>query len=1851
MRNFMLAVGICTMVVQFAFAQTEQTRKAFTPITQSEVKATGERFTVPVTCKFLRINLSEVTSVLLTAPKEVHSATRQTSGLLFEMPMADGSYETFRVFEYDLLHPALSAKFPNIKTYTGQGVTDPSATIKLDLTEQGFHAMVRSPKGSVFIDPYNKNTTEEYICYYKHDLQRLQSFNCDQVSTSEEMERELKNNIGLRTNGTQLRTYDLALACTGEYAAFFGGTVVGAQGGMTTTMNRVNGIYEDELSIRMQFVANNNLLIYTNSATDPYTNGNGSTMLTENQNNCNTVIGNANYDIGHVVSTGGGGVAGLGVVCNSTNKGRGVTGSGSPTGDAFDVDYVAHEMGHQFGGNHTFNSVTSSCNGNRSTNAAYEPGSGITIQAYAGICGSDNLASNSIAYFHGYSLDEMIIFSTINGGNSCPTTTATGNIAPVVTSMAYNCSIPISTPFMLTGGATDGNGDPLTYSWEERDLGTAGAWNVQSTTAPQFRPFPPTTDPSRTFPKLSDIINNTTTVGELLPNQARTLKFRLTARDNRNGGGGIMHPDTNVTVTVVNGGGAFAVTSPNTAVSWAGGSSQTVAWNVSGTTANGINTANVKISLSTDGGNTFPTVLLASTANDGSESVTLPNISTTTARIKVEAVGNIFFDMSNTNFTITLSAGLTTITTSSIATLNYCAGAALNVSFTTNAAANAGNVFTVQLSSPGGSFPVSPTTLGTITSTTASPIACIIPSGTVTGVYRIRVVSSNPAVTGSDNGSNINISAQVAAAGAITGTTITCQGAAPFYSVGTIANATSYNWSVPPGANIISGAGTSTVQIAFGAGSSGIVSVYGSNANCTGTSSSTSVTVNPTPALFNVTGGGAYCAGGTGVAVGVSSSQSGVGYQLIRNGSSVGLPLINGTGSAISFGLQTAAGTYTVNAAYPTGCNIDMTGSVVISINSLPTVTANNVSGCAGTSIALSGTPIGGTWSVTNPYTGSSTTYTHTYTDGNGCTNTSSAATITINPNPTPSISGPSSFCTGSSIVLDAGAGYSSYSWMPGGNTQTITVTVGSVYQVTVTNGNGCSGTSALKTVTENPTPNPFITGNTQFCSGGFTVLNAGAGFSGYSWSNGATTQTINASVSGSYAVTVTNSFGCSGTSLAIPVDSYPPVIPFITGNTTFCSGSSTVLDAGAGNSGYSWSTGATTQSISVNTAGTFIVTITDANGCTGSTSAITTVNPLPSAITSPSGTVTTCNLSQVLTANSGMASYQWRLNGSNITGATSVSYNATVSGNYTVVVTNLFCSATSSVIALTLGTGAPIITTAANPICAGTNTTLTAPAGASTYQWYRNGAVLTGSNSQTYLASSNGSYYCLVSGACSGNSNTIVLTVINNPNPAISNTTPLTFCNGGSVLLTSNTFSGATFQWQKNSIDIAGATQQTYSATTTGSYRVRQTANGCSKYPSAVTVNSSGTSVNSSISANGPVSFCPGGSVILSVNNAIPGYNYQWKNSGGNISGATNTSYTATTAGSFTCTITASCGTSTSNTITTTTGGITATISPSGTVTICPSAAALLSANSGTGYTYQWRLNGSDINNATSSTYSANASGNYTVFINSPCGSATSPATTVNISSVTASVTPAGTTTICAGTNITYSASTGFNYNYQWYRNGVALIGATVSSYVASSNGSYHVIITQGGACSATSNVAVLSVTNNPTPTVTPAGPVTMCTGQTTTLTTNAFSGVIYQWQKNSVDIAGATLQTYGATTAGNYRVKQTANGCFKYTPAVSITVNCRLAGNASIESDSNADYIKFSPNPFNQSTKITISDKVDLKGAYVEIYNILGRKVKTIPVAETTFLLSKDNLPTGVYTIGLYGKEYQITKRFVIQ
>ncbi len=640
-----------TVIIRNSLFAQENRSINWSEISEKSFTVKGERRIIPTKYRTVKMDLENVREILFSAPMEL-SQRSKTSPSIIELPKPDGTMSRFELTEYSMMEPGLAEQFPQTRTYNIKGVDDPYATGKLDITLLGFHGMVLTPSGDYFIDPYSSDEQEIYISYFKSDLYSDQHFEC----LVDEVQNNTDNiNFNSVMTGQQLRTYRLACAATGEYTAFFGGTVALGQAAIVVAINRVNGVYERDMSVRMTLVANNTNIVFTNSATDPYTNNNGVTMLSQNQTTLDnaTYIGSANYDIGHVFSTGGGGVAGLGVVCSNGNKARGVTGLPSPTGDAFYIDYVAHEMGHEFGGNHTFNSVTSNCGGgNRNASTAWEPGSGSTVMPYAGICGADDLQPHSDDYFHSGSVSEITAYTQTSTGNSCPVTTNTGNTPPTVTVPAGGFTIPISTPFQLTGSATD-NESPgsLTYCWEEFDVGPSGSPNSPSGNAPIFRSFSPVVTPTRVFPKLSNLLNNTSTIGEILPTYTRNLSFRLTARDNNVGGGGINF--SSISFSVNSTAGPFLVTSPNTNVTWNSGAAQTVTWNVANTTASPVSCSLVNILLSTDGGNTFPTTLLAGTPNDGSQSVTLPNVNTTTARIKVESVGNIFFDLSNTNFTIT----------------------------------------------------------------------------------------------------------------------------------------------------------------------------------------------------------------------------------------------------------------------------------------------------------------------------------------------------------------------------------------------------------------------------------------------------------------------------------------------------------------------------------------------------------------------------------------------------------------------------------------------------------------------------------------------------------------------------------------------------------------------------------------------------------------------------------------------------------------------------------------------------------------------------------------------------------------------------------------------------------------------------------------------------------------------------------------------------------------------------------------------------------------------------------------------------------------------------------------------
>lgn len=619
------------------------------------------RSSVPSTYQLFHLDLSIFKQALEGSP--VRGAFSGRSQKVIYLPTEEGNLERFYVMETPIMEAELARKYPMIKSYAAQGVDNPLSIARFSVTQLGLHTMTMTPgKSILYIDPYTENR-ENYIVYTKNALASTpQDFEC--LTTDEVALPSLENEV-LSVNATddsKLRTYRLALSCTGEYGALFAGSGTDAQkkanvqAQMAITMTRVNGVYERDLAVTMIFVANNDLIIYYNAATDPWT----GEYNVKTAQTIDAAIGFSNYDIGHNFNRSGGGNAGcIGCVCststspfgnNSTHKGRGYTGRSNPTGDAFDIDYVAHEMGHQFGGFHTM--ASSQCYSGDGTTEV-EPGSGSTIMGYAGIC-SSNVQNNSDAYFHYVTIRD--ITNNVKSGisSSCAQITTFSNAAPVIVPN-QNYTIPISTPFMLTGVASDSNGDALTYTWEQNDPEVSSqattSPNQLKTTGPLFRSLEGTVSPTRFFPKKATVLSGlTSSQWEVLPAVSRVMNFALTVRDNVAGGG--QTATSEMKVTVSSAGGAFSITSQNAFVNYTAATNQTVTWNVASSNQAPVNTPFVDIYMSTDNGTTFPILLASKVPNDGSELITIPNVPGSYNRIMVQGHDNIFYDISNSSFGI-----------------------------------------------------------------------------------------------------------------------------------------------------------------------------------------------------------------------------------------------------------------------------------------------------------------------------------------------------------------------------------------------------------------------------------------------------------------------------------------------------------------------------------------------------------------------------------------------------------------------------------------------------------------------------------------------------------------------------------------------------------------------------------------------------------------------------------------------------------------------------------------------------------------------------------------------------------------------------------------------------------------------------------------------------------------------------------------------------------------------------------------------------------------------------------------------------------------------------------------------
>jgi hypothetical protein len=663
-------------------------------VAEASIPAWGERKLIPRAYRTLRLDLDGMRGLLAKAPMEFTERAKE-SPVTVLLPLPDGTMGRFKAVESPITRPDPAGE-PEIKTYSGQGIDDPTAITRFGITLNGFHAIILSTGGTIYIDTYAKGDTEHYISYFKQDFGKDETFRCF-VEDAPEPARPIAPQA-LAYWGA-LRNYRVAVAASGEYTNEF--RLAGdtddqakdrARSAIIATLNRVNSLFIRDVAVRLELIGRDQhkMIIYTDPNSDPYTLGGtfdtncgdgldcgdaGTIDCIKEENQCNleNVIGADNFDIGHVFAGdgvpgnngGSQGIAELGSVCVGGLKGQGATQGQNPQGVAFDLDYVAHEIGHQFSATHTFNDNTNGACANanqRNSGSSYEPGSGSTVMGYAGTCGAADLQLSSDGTFHVKSILQIREFVTEDEGEKCNVLLSTPNLGSNVV-LNLNYTIPSRTPFRLGGvDVGDPDGNLVTYSWEEYDLGAASPPEGDDGTRPIFRSYPPTLDSDRLFPSLQYILNNGSNppatyncgtaaspinclTGETLPITTRTMTFMLTVRDNVDAVA-IDH----MTVNVVSGSGPFFVLSPGQA--WTQGASRTVTWVVSGTDQPPINCANVKISLSIDGGNNFPYVLAESTPNDGSESITVPQVNTTQARIKVEAVGNIFFNITSQNFTI-----------------------------------------------------------------------------------------------------------------------------------------------------------------------------------------------------------------------------------------------------------------------------------------------------------------------------------------------------------------------------------------------------------------------------------------------------------------------------------------------------------------------------------------------------------------------------------------------------------------------------------------------------------------------------------------------------------------------------------------------------------------------------------------------------------------------------------------------------------------------------------------------------------------------------------------------------------------------------------------------------------------------------------------------------------------------------------------------------------------------------------------------------------------------------------------------------------------------------------------------
>ncbi len=1115
---------IILFVLVSTISLSAQSQKLWKDISEKQMTATeAERQIIPTKYRLMSLDFKGLKMALADAPVWHPGKTPESASLL-SLPTPDGGWQQFKIVSASIFAPELAAKYPEIQSFKGWGIDDPSATLRFDFSPQGFHAMIISDQGSWYVDPYAKADVAHYVVYHKRDFVDDEPFVCGVEETGTSL---AQNSLDLPEYGDcQFRTYRLALACTGEYAQFHGGTVAGALAAMNTSMTRVNGVYEREFALTMVLVGNNDQLVYLDPDTDPYTNNDGGTMLGENQTTVDNVIGDANYDIGHVFSTGGGGIAALFSPCSS-HKAQGVTGRSAPVGDPFDIDYVAHEMGHQYGANHTQNNA---CYRNDPT--AMEPGSASTIMGYAGIC-FPNVQNNSDDYFHTISMVEIYGNITTGPGSGCPTTVTLSNQAPTVSGGA-DYTIPVSTPFVLEAVGTDGDNDPITYCWEQMDPQTANMPpESTSTGGPAFRSFNPTASPRRYFPALSEILNNNSPTWEVLPSVSRTMNFRVTVRDNNPNGGCVAQDD--IVLTTSANAGPFLVTQPNTNVDWSAQSTQTVTWDVANTNTAPVNATTVDILLSMDGGQTYPIILATNVPNDGSESVTMPAQTTNTARIMVKAHGNVFFDIGNTNFTISAAQSGFSVAVSQDS-LVVCAPNTSNVTLDIDPIAGfTGDVSLVASNVPTGlSVSFSPQTV-TVPGTSTVTLTA---SGTLSGQYDVYFDATGSTGTVSKVLHVIATNAAPAATTLLMPTNgATDVAVSPVLKWTAVDNTLSYKVDVFSDANL-----TNLVEshVVYDVDSLQLTSnLNPATEYFWQVTTTNSCQANVVSNVFSFTTKAIFCTvfSATDIPVTIPSSSTGTITSTIHIPASGALSSIKVKNLDIT---HSWINDLKVKLISPGGVQVSLLNQICngennifmsfddAATNSYASIPCPPVSGDtyhpAGSLNTLLGESVQGDWVLSVE---------DVYTDDGGSLNGWSldicylvdSLSLMVN---TTDVSCANGSDGSAEVVIAGGAAPYNMAWSAGNGSN---LTAGS-YSVTVTDNNG--DTASTSFVIHEPSPielTASISDASPGASDGAINLTVGGGTPSYTylWSNAQTTQDINGLAANTYLVTVTDSKGCTG--------------------------------------------------------------------------------------------------------------------------------------------------------------------------------------------------------------------------------------------------------------------------------------------------------------------------------------------------------------------------------------------------------------------------------------------------------------------------------------------------------------------------------------------------------------------------------------------------------------------------------------------------------------------------------------------------------------------------------------------------